>query len=177
MSNTGAGVPLLDSNSSRDLRDLNEGSFTFRTLEDVHRIASLLAGLCPVPHEAEIGISELMVNAVEHGNLGISSSEKSKLKREDQWLQEIAHRLTTAERSQLAAHISFRREAKQLVFCIEDEGKGFEWHKFLEIDPERCLQMNGRGIALARKISFDSLVYEGCGNRVIATICLTKDAA
>lgn len=175
MSNTGA--PPLDLDSVGDLSRLDQGAFTFRTLEEVHRIASLLAALCPAPHEAEIGICELMVNAVEHGNLGISNSEKHRLKQDDNWLQEIALRLKSAECGAHLARISFLRQKDRVIFCIEDEGQGFEWQHFLDIDPARVELLNGRGIALARSISFDSLEYQGCGNRVVATIFLPGKAA
>jgi hypothetical protein len=38
------------------------------------------------------------------------------------------------------------------------------------MDPERAFDPNGRGIALARLLSFSSIHYEGCGNVAIATI-------
>ncbi len=177
MSNTRAAAPPLDLESVEDLGKMEQGSFNFRTLEEVHRIATLLAAICPAPQEAEIGICELMINAIEHGNLGITNSEKHRLKQEDNWLQEIAVRLASRERGEHLAKISFQRCADRMVFCIEDEGQGFEWQHFLEIDPNREEHLNGRGIALARSISFDSVEYESPGNRVIATILLTGTAA
>ena len=38
------------------------------------------------------------------------------------------------------------------------------------MDPERAFDPNGRGIALARMLSFSSITYEGCGNIAVATI-------
>jgi hypothetical protein len=40
------------------------------------------------------------------------------------------------------------------------------------MDPKRAFDPNGRGIALARAMSFDQLDFRGCGNLVIATIQL-----
>ena len=53
---------------------------------------------------------------------------------------------------------------------IVDQGDGFDWQKFLEFDPERAFDPNGRGIAMARLTSFASLAYEGRGNIVTATV-------
>jgi hypothetical protein len=44
---------------------------------------------------------------------------------------------------------------------------GFDWQKYLEISPERAYDPNGRGIAMARMISFDSVEYRGLGNEVV----------
>jgi hypothetical protein len=57
---------------------------------------------------------------------------------------------------------------------IYDEGHGFPWQNFLELSAERACDPNGRGIALARMMSFSQISYEGCGNIAIATLDLTK---
>lgn len=155
----------------------NEGVFVFRTLSEVQHIANLLASLCPNPTQAEIGICELMLNAVEHGNLGISGDKKSELKQQDCWHEEIERRLDSPAHGEHCARIAFQRQADKLVFKIEDEGTGFDWHDFLDIDPTRCEHLHGRGIALARTISFDTIEYQGCGNRVTATIKLSGGSA
>jgi hypothetical protein len=49
---------------------------------------------------------------------------------------------------------------------VQDEGVGFDWEKYLQFDPERAFDPHGRGIALANKMSFDSLTYLGNGNTV-----------
>ena len=51
-----------------------------------------------------------------------------------------------------------------------EQGKGFDWSKFLSFDPDRAFDPNGRGIAMARTMSFSSLEYQGCGNVVVARI-------
>jgi len=53
---------------------------------------------------------------------------------------------------------------------VADQGQGFNWRSFLEMDPLRAFDPNGRGIALARMLSFSNICYEGCGNTAVATI-------
>lgn len=53
---------------------------------------------------------------------------------------------------------------------IRDQGDGFDWSNHLDFSPERAFDTHGRGIALARKLSFDSLEYLGNGNTVLASI-------
>ncbi len=53
--------------------------FGFRAIEEASILAAFLAQICPQPESAVLGLSELMINGVEHGNLGISYAEKSEL--------------------------------------------------------------------------------------------------
>jgi hypothetical protein len=46
------------------------------------------------------------------------------------------------------------------------------WDKFLSFDPDRAFDPNGRGIAMARMMSFASLEYQGKGNVVVARVSL-----
>jgi hypothetical protein len=112
-----------------------------------------------------------MVNAVEHGNLGVTYQEKAQLKWEGDWEGEIARRLTLPEYSDRVATIRVERLAAETVrFTISDEGAGFDWQKFLTFDPDRAYDPNGRGIAMAKMLSFASLEYQGLGNVVVATV-------
>jgi hypothetical protein len=117
-----------------------------------------------------------MVNAVEHGNLGISYREKSLLKWDGDWEGEIRKRLVQPEFCERRASVRVERTAAAISFRIADQGRGFDWRKFLDFDPERVFDPNGRGIAMARMTSFSRLQYEGCGNVVVATVDLPAAA-
>jgi hypothetical protein len=54
--------------------------------------------------------------------------------------------------------------------CIKDQGDGFDFEKYLDMDPARAFDTHGRGIAMSRMLSFDSLDYRGCGNEVEVTV-------
>ena len=62
----------------------------------------------------------------------------------------------------------------QLGVRIEDDGQGFEWHKYVDMDLERAFDTHGRGIAMSRMISFDDVQYLGVGNKVEVTVRLEK---
>jgi hypothetical protein len=51
---------------------------------------------------------------------------------------------------------------------IIDQGQGFDCRDYLDFSTERAFDLHGRGIAMAGKLSFDSLSYLGCGNTVVA---------
>ena len=157
------------------LQFLDQAEFSIRTVEDAGQLAAFIAHACPNPEAAVMGISELLINGVEHGNLGLAYAEKSRLKQEDQWHEEILRRAALPENSTKEVRLSYRREADTVTLRICDQGNGFPWQNYLEIDPERAFDPNGRGIALARMLSFSSIRYEGCGNIAIATICCAAE--
>jgi hypothetical protein len=64
------------------------------------------------------------------------------------------------------------RSADEVRFTIRDEGKGFDWKKYLEVQPQRAFDNHGRGIAIARAMSFCSVEYRGSGNEVVAVVRL-----
>ena len=146
--------------------------YRFVTLEDVTSLVPVLAGMCPVPDVAAPGLSDLMVNAVEHGNLGVTYQEKSLLKWEGDWEAEIRRRLALPQFTDRFATVRVERDADGVVFTITDQGEGFEWNKFLSFDPDRAFDPNGRGIAMAKMMSFSALDYQGRGNVVVARVNL-----
>jgi CheY-like chemotaxis protein/anti-sigma regulatory factor (Ser/Thr protein kinase) len=149
---------------------IDSGSFRFRTLEQASNLAVLVAKACPNPEQALLGLTELMVNAVEHGNLGISYAEKSELNLAGRWRQEVQRRLQLPENLEKYASLQLQRYDDRVEIYVEDQGEGFDWLGFLEMDLERAFDNHGRGIAMARVLSFSKLEYLGNGNRVRAVI-------
>lgn len=151
---------------------LAHARFEFRTPDEARDISTLIAQVAPDPGRVVLGLSELTLNAVEHGNLGLSYEDKSRLGVGEPLVAEIARRLAMPEFSARRATIEFRRTAGELVFVIRDEGSGFDWRRYLEMSPERAFDTHGRGIAMSRMLSFDRLEYHGCGNEVEAAVLL-----
>jgi DNA-binding response OmpR family regulator len=160
------------------LQLLDEAHFTYRTIEEARGLAAVLANACPDAESTVIGLTELMVNAVEHGNLGITYDEKSALLEVGGWAEEVSRRLTLPENRGKRVEVQFSRSDDQLRFTICDRGNGFEWERYFDIDPRRAFDRHGRGILMARHVSFTSIEYRGCGNEVIATVhCAAPEAA
>src|SRR6187402_1800633 len=70
--------------------------YQIKTLEEAHRLSVHISNETPHPTRNLI-ISELMYNAIEHGNLGISFEEKSLLIEQDIFLEEVERRLQMPE--------------------------------------------------------------------------------
>ena len=157
------------------LQRMAAGTFCIRTIEEAHNLAVTLALACPDAAARVIGLDELLINAVEHGNLEITYEEKKALLATGRLREEIRKRLNDPVLGARYAITRFRRAATHVEIEIEDKGRGFEWQSFLELSKDRVFESHGRGIALARRMSFDSVTYHGHGNIVVARIELEND--
>lgn len=153
-------------NSQTALGLMKQAHFEFRTLEEAKNLATFIANCFPDPQSAVLGLHELMLNAVEHGNLGIKYDEKTNLVMENRWLEEIEKRLASQEYGHRFATLSYEMDDVNITVVIRDQGAGFNWEKYLEISPERAMDPHGRGIATSRMLSFDEMQYIGNGNEV-----------
>ena len=161
--------------ASRTFGLLREGAFGFRDLMSARDVATVLANACPEPQRVVIGLTELLINAVEHGNLGITYEEKSRLRDEDRWESEVEARLSDPAYANREVEVRYRREPGRVRVVIRDQGSGFDWHKYVDIDPSRAFDTHGRGIVMSRMISFDTVEYRGCGNEVEVTVNTKTD--
>jgi CheY-like chemotaxis protein len=159
-----------------DYSTLTGAEFSFRTLEEARRLAGFLARLTGQPDQAVLGLCELMINAIEHGNLEISYAEKSVLNEAGTWRSEVERRLGLPQYHSRRATAKFRRLPGRLEFEIRDDGPGFDWSRYLEMSPERAYDSHGRGIAMARIVSFSEVNYSGAGNIVTAVIAAVPAA-
>ena len=158
---------------SEGLDLLMNGKFEFTNLNQADALAAVLAQSCPNPDKIIMGISELLINAIEHGNLAITYEEKSELTMKGDWKSEVSKRLADEKYSSRIAKVDLVRDKEKISITIEDEGAGFNWQKYMEFDPARAFDAHGRGIATANQICFDSLEYKGRGNIVVVTVNLS----
>ncbi|MEW5769196.1 MAG: response regulator [Pseudomonadota bacterium] len=155
--------------TQRVLHLLREARFAFRDLGEARGLAAELASRAAAPDSVVIGLTELMINAVEHGNLGIDYAAKSALLGEGRWEDEVTRRLADPAYAGRRVTVSCVFADGLATLTIRDEGGGFDWQEYLELRPSRAFDLHGRGIALARQLSFDSLEYLGNGNAVRVT--------
>ncbi|MBF0587673.1 MAG: ATP-binding protein [Magnetococcales bacterium] len=146
----------------------------FQTLAQARSLALKLSQLCPDPERVKTGLSELMINAVEHGNLEISYQEKGQLLEHGTWEEETMQRLALPRYRDRFAEVVVSRSEREIRFLIQDMGSGFDWRPFLEIDPQRILHNHGRGIAWAASLSFDRLEFYEPGSAVEGVVILTE---
>lgn len=164
-------VHVRDSARTLSLMDL--GRFRFRTQEEAENLTCLLAAACPDPDRAAVGLAELLINAVEHGNLEISYQETSEAIARRSRAELIQSRLADPRYSGRFAEVRFEHLPGRYRFLVKDQGPGFDWRSYLELSSDRAYDTHGRGVFMAAS-SFDRLEYLGSGNAVTAEILLPE---
>jgi CheY-like chemotaxis protein/anti-sigma regulatory factor (Ser/Thr protein kinase) len=149
---------------------VTEAKFELHSLEEARNLAAVIADRSPNPNTVTLGLTELLINAVEHGNLGITYADKSRLLADSDWEQEVTRRLALPENAAKRVRVEIARTSGSLTIRIADDGEGFDWQRYLEMDPSRVFDSHGRGIAMARKLSFSEVSYLGCGNELVARV-------
>lgn len=151
---------------------MSEGVFRFQTLDEANNLAVSLARACPRSAHLVVGLSEIFTNAIEHGNLGITFEEKARLLAEKRWRKQVDALLDAPQNRGKRVTVTFRREPGEVRITVRDEGAGFDWRRYMELDQTRAFAVHGRGIAMARQLSFDALEYRDPGNEVT---CIIRD--
>ncbi len=146
---------------------LQDCRFRVQTLSEVEDLSSFLANCFPDPSRVAPGLASLLVNALEHGNLGIGFDLKTKLIETGTWRVEIERRLEIKENRDKFINVQFRRKAQGCSVKVTDCGPGFSWRQYMTIDPARAQNNHGRGIAQAAAISFDQVEFNDMGNEVV----------
>ncbi|MCP4136328.1 MAG: PAS domain S-box protein [bacterium] len=116
-----------------------------------------------------LGLREMVINAIEHGNLDISYNEKTELILRGEYLDFISERQNDPRYSERRVTIEYSIATDRVTYIISDEGKGFDYNKILNSelsDLNKAMFSHGRGILMARDI-FDEIVYNVDGNRVV----------
>lgn len=116
--------------------------------------------------ELGLALRELLLNAIEHGNLGFGYSEKSRSLEAGDWKQRVAARQRLREFADRQVEVDATWERDRVVIVIRDEGPGFDWRNLPDpTEPDNLLVAHGRGVLMAR-LSVDSLQYNDAGNEV-----------
>lgn len=117
-----------------------------------------------------LGLFELIMNAIEHGNMEINFEEKRRLLQNgpDRLSDMYEKRLQNPTFSGRRVTIDFKMSGTRLEWVIQDEGPGFDYRSLPNpLAPENFEAVNGRGVFLAG-FQFDELTFLGAGNKVRA---------
>ncbi|MBN2657307.1 MAG: response regulator [Spirochaetales bacterium] len=144
---------------------IRKGEIEVETPEEARKVASFFTQVTDYDRTS-IGLSELLLNAIEHGNLGIGYDMKEELIMEDRFDEEIRQRLSARENLGKKVKVDFEKSGGSLKIMISDRGPGFEYEKYLKIDPDAIFNLHGRGVAMAKLIFKNHLEFRGKGNKV-----------
>lgn len=114
-----------------------------------------------------VGFSEMLTNAIEHGNLAITGEEKLDATEKGTYYELIAERLQKPECASRLVTFTYKIDDHGIIMEIVDEGSGFDVDSLPDpTDPEGLLKLHGRGILITR-MYFDEVSYNDRGNKVI----------
>jgi len=115
-----------------------------------------------------IGIREMLINAIEHGNLNISFEEKTQAMIEDRYFELINERRKLPEYRETRVKLEFMISRQKAVYKITDQGKGFNHKKMLaqKSEADEFMLEHGRGITMTKGV-FDEISYNKRGNQVL----------
>lgn len=136
--------------------------FSIRRFDECYDAAQIIEFLCPFKKERDIltGVHELLLNAIEHGNLGLKTEEKINLYKNGNIFHHMMKALNNDQNLIKNVQISciFETVFDQNSFkiCIKDCGPGF---KISDIEHEKQTRLHGRGTEIALTLSFDEVYY------------------
>ena len=114
----------------------------------------------------KIGLQELLINAIEHGNLDISNKDKQELLDRGDYNKILKGRMQLPEYREKFVDIKILSTPEHLKITIEDMGKGFDPSTIPDPEnPENFLKESGKGILMAIH-AFDKVEYNEVGNCV-----------
>ncbi|TVR69148.1 MAG: hypothetical protein EA427_08965 [Spirochaetaceae bacterium] len=122
-----------------------------------------------------VALFELIMNAIEHGNCGISYEEKNDYLHDyGDIIPLIREKCRDPEIGRRRVAVSYTIDAEQSSFTVEDEGEGFDWRSRME-DRETNLDLHGHGIRMTQHY-FRTLKYNEKGNTVSLEVQHEKQA-
>ena len=121
-------------------------------------------------------LTELYINALDHGVLGLNSSLKQSEEGFTRYFAEREARLGALEEGYVRILINAQpaTNSGRVVIRVEDSGPGFDFNSRLAQQSLPDTQFSGRGITLVKELC-DSVEYEAPGNGVRATFSWIND--
>lgn len=119
----------------------------------------------------KFGLQEILINAIEHGNLEITFEEKSKLLKKGYEISKIIDKFSKNKKyNDRKVRIDFTLTKEKAEYIVTDEGYGFDWKSLTKKNLKKDLFLeHGRGIAMAKK-HFDEFFFNAKGNQVTMMI-------
>jgi anti-sigma regulatory factor (Ser/Thr protein kinase) len=117
-----------------------------------------------------IALREIIINAIEHGNLNISFQEKTDSMINDDYFNLLRDRQMSPEYRNKTIDIKYKIDKEKVIYQIIDEGKGFDYKSMLNGETSSRandeMLSHGRGIEMAKNV-FDKIIYRDDGTRII----------
>jgi len=147
------------------------GNYLYMTEEIAHRLIRHLYKYMDVKqvNHIRIALKEMIINAIEHGNLNITYNEKSKAMKDDNYFDFFSKRQHDPKYCRKKISLEYEITPSYVKYIITDEGNGFNHKKVLKdlaSKANKLMLPHGRGIVMAYNI-FDEIKFNKKGNQVL----------
>lgn len=121
--------------------------------------------VCPDIAMLKMALGEIILNAIEHGNLNISMEEKAAATEKGDFNRLLQERVSDPRYADRFVKLNVHMTRKELVYTIADQGNGFDYKKIFAAEPHAHIG-SGLGLFVARSF-FSDIAFKGRGNRVV----------
>lgn len=125
-----------------------------------------------------LALYEMLINAIEHGNCGITYEEKSEWLDKGGYIEDLI-RERTRDGAIKGETVTFEYALTpgSASFLIADDGEGFNWRELRDCtQEENMMELHGRGILMTKNLVQD-LTYNDKGNEVSFGFTYQTDTA
>ncbi len=119
----------------------------------------------------QIAIQEVLVNAVEHGNLEIGYDKKTELKRVGgNYWELLCENCNSEYLEKRKVYRDYCLDDEKIIYTVRDDGRGFSWKQYIE-DSEQpnisdvMVTFHGIGLQMVKK-AFDEILFNEKGNEI-----------
>ena len=121
-------------------------------------------------------LREVLVNAIEHGNLEVSFEEKSRVIETQDYMEFLLARQNEPRYANRRVFVHYVVNRTAFILRVTDEGSGFDHRAFMAraSDDDAFLMLeHGRGLTMTRN-AFDEMVFNEKGNQVTLKKYISK---
>jgi len=125
----------------------------------------------------KMGLQEMIINAMEHGNLNVTFDEKTKAQEDGRLFEFMSERRQLPEYRDKKVMIDYFFDESKVLYRITDMGSGFDYSKIMDRvknEVNQNLLSHGRGIIMTQAV-FSSVEYNRKGNQVLLIKEFSKD--
>ncbi len=150
---------------------LDVGNYITMVGDIVERLTSVLRHFLESSEVmmVKMGLNEMIVNAMEHGNLNITFDEKTRAQEEGRLFDFMKERRLLPEYRDKKVSIDYHIDESRAIYRITDMGSGFDYKKIMARVKDEVNQKelsHGRGILMTQTV-FNKVEYNNKGNQVL----------
>lgn len=153
------------SNIINENTPIDSGTYSFNDLTTLYSLAAKIGAHSQDKLNTANSLSEVMLNSLEHGNLGIGLNTKTNLIRTRSYKNKLANMIAENKAKQIMVDVKIND--KEVIVKISDQGNGFDYKKFAEFNSDNIINFCGRGIYLARQ--YIKIDYSNNGSEAICS--------